>query len=133
MIKKKIVVYSKTEGHSFLLIEFQGEQFIADVFGENDRINKIISPVDSLRHLSKSPLIDRFSFQKKYDRDKTIEYFNDNEDFVEYLSNKPGNNIKLLFRPKIDETHYDEIEITINDESIICTVGDKSYILFVEK
>lgn len=132
-INKRIVLYSVVEWHSFLLIEFQGKQYIADVFGESGRIGNIVSPVDKLRTLSQSPLAEKFSFQKKYDKDKTIQYFDTRAEFVSHLSQKPSNNIKLLFKPKIDGVEYNEVEIVISDESILCVVGEKSYVLFVEK
>ena len=132
-IKKKIVLYSDIEGHSFLVIEFQGIQYIADVFGENDRIGQVISPLRSLQSLPKSPLPDKLSFLKTYDKSKSIQYFDNRNDFTEHLTQKPSNNIKIIFRPKIDESNYKEIEIIINNEAINCTIGDKSYKLFIQK
>ena len=132
-IKKRIVLYSDIEGHSFLVIEFQGIQYIADVFGENDRIGQVISPLHSLQSLPQSPLPDKLSFLKKYDKSKSIQYFDNRDDFTEHLTQKPSHNIKLTFRPKIDESNYKEIEIIINNEAISCTVGDKSYKLFIQK
>lgn len=116
-----------------MLLEFQGKQYIADVFGENTRIDNIITPLSVLQKLPQTPLPSHFSFQKQHDKSRAMEFFDNQTAFTDYLHHRPTRNIKLTFRPKIDETHYDDVEIVINDEAILCTIGERSYTLFIDK
>jgi len=118
-IDYKIFMYPIMEWHSALFLYFQGEKYCADLFGEHHDIN-IVRKIHQW-----DTLYDEVKLAKK---EWMIAM--DKESFIHYIDHRPYKNIRLLFKPDLDDGSSLEIDIAINKDSISIGVWDKSYVSF---
>lgn len=131
-IKSRILLYSNIWWHSLVGIQFQGKLYIADVSGVNSKVNRIISQLDQLpKEFSKH--FAHFSFNKKHDKDGKILYFDELNDFVDDISNKPIKNISLEFKPKLQDREATDISLSINKTWVILDVDWKGKTFLLPK
>lgn len=114
----KIALYTETEWHSMIIMNFQWESYCIDIGKYNEDIIRKITTKDDIYNL---PALLKA---------KEINLFNNIQDFVTTLEKKSFKNIRLIFRPKIENNDSKDIEITINNENITVSVEDKDYQVF---
>jgi hypothetical protein len=112
------------------LVEFDSKKYLADVFGENTDLNTIISPLETISQLPNNLFLSHLSLDKE---NHGFSSFSSAKEFIEELSQKVTNNIKLCFKPNLDGEVSQEIAMTINNESMLFSLGDNNYSLFFDK
>jgi hypothetical protein len=112
------------------LIDFDGTKYLADVFGENTDLNTIISPLETIAQLPNNLFLSHLSLDKE---NYSFSSFSSAKEFIEEISQRATNNIKLCFKPNLDGEASQEIEMTINNESMLFSLGDNNYTLFFDK
>lgn len=120
-VKNHIALYSAIEWHSMVIVEFQWEKYCADVFGDHD--DTVIRKIDKK---------DRIYPEKELYKRKEIEYFSDTKLFAEHIENKPYEDIRITFKPKLGSDCCDEINIDIDCDAILVSVDGKSYRSFLK-
>lgn len=128
-LRKKIFIYKTDALHSFLLVEFDGKKYLADVFGENDDLGSIISPLETISQQPKNFFLSHLSLDKE---NHGFSSFDHAKDFTHELAKRETSNVRLCFKPNLDGNSQ-EIEITINSESMLFSLGDTNYTLFFDK
>lgn len=129
-IESKIVAHKNIWWHSFVLVTFQWQQYIVDVWWIDMISKKTVTPVDTLESSMRLALENHIKKDKQADA-KVILY-NDTAQFAEYIDTKPIKNISIQFKPKIEKGHISsDIDISINKKMVQITIDDTKYTLHI--
>ena len=131
-VSSKIIAYKNIGWHSFLLVKFQWNDFIVDIWWFDVIYNTTVTPTNSLDKKIAEQLYKYMKQQIK--KGSHIHVFDDKTNFAKYIDDKEIKNISLQFKPKLhDENVSDDINIAINRNFINIDTWDKQYIFYIPK
>jgi hypothetical protein len=131
-IDSKIIVYKNIGWHSFLLVIFQWEKYIMDVWGIDMISKKTVTPIKELENNIQESINKQLRIHRQ--KNAKIHIYDDILNFAEYIDTKPIKNIAVHFRPKLEDVSISsDIEISINKKNIQMQINDHNYVIYIHE
>lgn len=148
-LKSEIFFYpnNDTNGwrwHSWVIIFFQGKEYLADFWWFNSMSNNsIIQSIDALNKLYNSNNFDNFKSQnikkyytlqgKKKEKQKNLLFFHDIWTFTNRRSQRARKNATIEFAPKLDWKSSKDVKFEFQSDKIYLTIDGIQHIFSYKK